>query len=305
MQNVSAGIRAFFVGGGKARFDGIDPITGEKRFKSVFHTEDAVYNKWDSSMASAKGTSLQFKLSPTITALFPSFSTQSHDSKIDMPSLNSTSLLDTLASDFARALKDLSLILTDLRQLSTFGDLPISLLHTDTGPVLSIRFPGCDADLVHRLCDEVGVKRGMILEDDGWTEGHGEKDVEMALLFPFASSANPSTISEDADCAYYFHETLFQPQKMEWQGMISPSTHDDSLRDNTSFEDLAATLKSPAFSPGRAYSPSGYESLRDSDFASNDPYYPVTAPCDVSSPGSYEGVEGIYKFLQECEDSRR
>ncbi|KAK4697849.1 hypothetical protein P7C71_g295, partial [Lecanoromycetidae sp. Uapishka_2] len=305
IQNVSAGIRAFFIGGGKARFDGVDAMTGEKRFRSVSHTEDAVYTKWESSMASMKGTNLEFKLSPAITALCPSFSTlQTQDSKTEITSLNSIGLLDNLASDFARALKDLSLILADLRRLSAFGDLPISLATTDSGPILRVRFPGSDADLVCRLCDEVGVRRGVITEDEGWAEG-GEKDVEMALLFPFAPSTAPSVVSEDEGGAYYFDENPFQQERMEWRGMISPSTRGQSLHDNTSFEDLAATLKSPVINANRSYSPSGYESLRDSDFASDDPYYQPLSSLNASSHQSYEGVEGIYKFLQVCEDSRR
>lgn len=305
VQNVSAGIRAFFVGGGKARFNGMDPVTGEKRFRSISHTEDSVYTKWESPMVSMMGTSLVFKLNPMVTALCPSFSTlpQSLDSRTEITSLNSNGLLDTLASDFARALKDLSLILADLRRLSTFGDLPISLLTTESGPVLSVRFPGCDADLVSRLCDEVGVRRGVIIEDEGWAEG-GEKDVEMALLFPFAPSTSPSVVSEGEAGAYYFDEKPFQQEKLEWQNMLSPSTPGQSLYDNTSFEDIAATLRSPALNP---HSPgqSGYESLRDSDFASDDPYYPAMSPLKASSHHSYEGVEGIYKFLQVCEDSTR
>lgn len=302
---MSAGIRAFFVGGGKARYDGVDPITGEKRFRSVSHTEDVVYNKWERSMGSMKGTSLQFKLGPTITALCPAFSTQQQDldSRIGITSLNSINLLDTLASDFARALKDLSLILADLRRLSAFGDLPISLLTTDYGPILSVRFPGCDADLVYSLCDEVGVRRGVVVEDDAWgsmAEG-GEKDVEMALLFPFAPSTSPLIVSEDNDGAYYFDENPVQQEKLEWRGMLSPSTHGDLLHDNNSFEDIAMTLKSPMIHPD---SPSGYESLRDSDFASDDPYYQMPTLQAPTHQG-YEGVEGIYKFLQVCEDSRR
>lgn len=303
VHQVSAGIRAFFVGGGKARFDGVDPVSGEKRFRSISHTEDAVYNKWESRMASMKGTSLEFKLSPTITALCPSFTTlQPQESRIKITSLNSIGLLDNLASDFARALKDLSLILTDIRRLSTFGDLPISLLTTDSGQVLSVRFPGCDADLVCRLCDEVAVRRGIVVEDEGWAED-GEKDVEMALLFPFAPSTSPSAISEGEGGAYYFDENPFAREKLEWQNMLSPSTLGQSVYDNTSFEDVAATLRSPAINPD---SPglSSYESLGDSDFASNDPYYPNMSPRKASSHQSYEGVEGIYKFLQVCEDSR-
>ena len=319
VQNVSAGIRAFFIGGGKARYDGIDPITGEKRFRSVTQTEDAVYKNWENPIS--KGTNLNFNLSPTITALSPSFSTSGQDSST---TLNSLGLLDNLSIDFARALKDLSIILTDLQRLSLFGDLPISLITTPLGPVLTVRFPGCDADIVSRLCDEVGVQRGVIVEDEAWND-QSNKDVEMALLFPFAPSTSPSIMSEeyDDDAARYFTfnnnnnnnnnqriEKPVQQDQLDWRHMLSPSTYRDSLHDNTSFADFA-TLISPKINP-HSRSPSGYESLRDSDFDPDDPYYETLSSLRAPSQGTrgggskdYEGVEGIYRFLQVCEDVRR
>lgn len=318
VHNVSAGIRAFFVSGGKARFDGVDPITGEKRFRPISATEDAVYMHWESPMSSSmKGTSLDFKISPTITALCPSFSDEK--SKFDITSLNDIDLLSTLTSDFARAIQDLSLILTDLRALSAFGDLPISLTHTPTGPILSVRFLGCDADLVCRLCDEMAVRRGVVVEDEGWhtaqygkATGQAEKDVEMALLFPFAPNATPSLPSEGG--GYYFTDPIRrqrqQPEQVDWRNMLSPSQHSqysaESLHDNHSVEDV--TLKSPDL---HAHSPiSGYESLRDSDFASEDPYFHTASPVKTAAMretdgGEYEGLEGIYKFLQVCEEAKR
>ncbi len=320
IHNVSAGIRAFFVGGGKARFDGVDPVTGEKRFRSVSATEDGVYTQWESPISSSmKGTNLEFKISPTITALCPSFSPDK--SSFDMTSLNDIDFLSTLTSDFARAIQDLSLILTDLRALSAFGDLPIFLTHTPTGPMLSVRFPGCDADLVSRLCDEVGVRRGVVVEDEGWhaaqigKPGQAEKDVEMALLFPFAPNDTPSLPSEGG--GYYFTDPSQrrrrrQPEYLDWRSMLSPSQRSQytaqSLHDDYSVEDV--TLKSRDL---HAHSPiSGYESLQDSDFASEDPYLHTESPVKTATThrtraesGEYEGLEGIYKFLQVCEEAKR
>lgn len=341
IHNVSTGIRAFFVGGGKARFDGLDPVTGEKRYRSVSATEDAVYTQWESPMStSTRGTTLEFKLSPTVTALCPSFS--SDKSRFDVTSLNDIDLLSTLTSDFARAIQDLSLILTDLRALSAFGDLPISLTRTSTGPILNVRFPGCDADLVSRLCDEAGVRRGLVVEDEGWhtaqvgKAGQAEKDVEMALLFPFAPSSRTSSLpSEGGD--YYFTDhnspqrqrQQRQPEQLNWRNMLSPSSqqsqctaesllphehHTNSVEEDTTLESPEALLHAP--SPPI----SGYESLRESDFASEDPYLPADASSPVKaaaahnnkararaaqSSDEFEGVEGIYRFLQVCDEARR
>ena len=306
------------MGGGRARFDGVDPIMGEKRFRSVSATEDSVYMRWESPMSSSmKGTSLDFKISPTVTALCPSFSTPK--SNFEMASLNDIDVLSTLTSDFARAIQDLSLILTDLRALSYLFDLPISLIHTPTGPILSVRFPGCDADLVSRLCDEVGVTRGIVVEDEGWhtsqvgKAGQAEKDVEMALLFPFAPNERPSLPSEGGeDCFTNPTRRQRQPEQLDWRNMLSPSQHSqytaESFHDNQSVEDV--TLKSP--NP-HAHSPiSGYESLRYSDFASEDPYFHTASPLKgaaihgkMAESAGYEGLEGIYKFLQVCDEARR
>ena len=159
------------------------------------------------------------------------------------------------------------------------------------------------------------MRRGIIAEDEAWND-QSNKDVEMALLFPFAPSTTPSIMSEENDdAAHYFTynnqhmEKPVQQDQLDWRHMLSPSTYPDSLHDNTSFDDFA-TLKSPLLNP-HSRSPSGYDSLRDSDFDPDDPYYqtfsPLRAPSHDTRGGStdYEGVEGIYKFLQVCEDVRR
>ena len=305
VQNVSAGMRAFFVGGGKARFDGVDPTTGEKRFRSVSHTEDAVYTQWESPLTRSKrGTSLDFKLNPTVTALSPVFSSNNSQEAFNSSSLNDLGLLDTLATDFARALEDLSTILADLRVLSAFGDLPISLITTSSAPVLRVRFAGCDGDLVSRLCNEVGVRRGLIVEDEAWTV---EKDVEMALLFPFAPTGGDDAESESNDGRSYFESKPLdqghQADELEWRHMLSPSVHTPPQTDSLH---ARSTIYTP---PEKFDTPSGYESLRDSDFASEDPYYqfpsPVKAPShSATQSADYEGLEGIYRFLKECEESK-
>ena len=167
------------------------------------------------------------------------------------------------------------------------------------------------------------MRRGIIVEDEAWNEKQN-KDVEMALLFPFAPSTSPSVMSEDEndnDAARYFtfnnhnqymiEKPVQQDQdQLDWRPMMhSTSTHPSSLHDNTSFiDDDFATLKSP---PHYSRSPSGYETLRDSDIDPDDPFLssPLRARSshDAGSRRSeeYEGVEGIYRFLRECEDVRR
>ena len=301
IQNVNAGIRAFCVGGGKARFDGIDGKTGEKRFKAVSHIEDTILRKLDTpNPVWAKGTNLEFRLNPTITALSTSFPcSEAH-------TLGTYGLLDSLSIDFARAFKDLSIILTDIQRLAQFGDLPISLSAFQTGGcVLKVRFAGCDADTVSRLCDEVGIRRGAINEDEEWTH---DKAAEMALLFPFAPG---KTVTNNDSESAYLAQTIqvdreVAPEQLEWQNMMSPQryagpTSEPMIPNSERAEEVAIP-------EGEVWSASGYESLGESDFADDDPYYYNSnslASRPYRSQESFEGLEGIYKFLAECDDARR
>ena len=262
-----------------------------------------------------RGTSLEFRLSPTITALSPAFSASGGDG--GAATLNTSGLLEALSGDLARAVRDLAIVLNDVNKLSALGDLPISLHHTAEGPILSVRFPGCDGDLVASLCDEVGVRRGLIKEDEDWVES---KEVEMALLFPFAPTTNRLACSEQHSSGpvpeEYFDEKPFavaekeaKKDQLDWRNMLSPSNHSLGFERQSDFSFEEATLHSPS---ANHHSPSGYESLRESDFASDDPYYhaysPQTGLCSpskVSASQEYEGLEGIYKFLQVCDDARR
>lgn len=295
--------------GGKARFDGFDSKTGEKRFKAVSKTQDDVLQRFESPFkVSPKGTNLDFQLSPTITALSASFSSSACNDT-EFRSLNSPYFLSSLSTDFARALTDLSTILTDLKRLAALGDLPLSLIMAPSGPTLRLRFPGCDADIVSRLCEEAGVRRGIIREDEAWNQ---DRDVEMALLFPFAPTGNLEGGSEKA--ADLEHEPAV-PEQVDWRHMMSlgedlTSNCDRTPSDDT-FEPPVGEKRSPPFHQHPS-SLSGYESLRASDFADDDPYVPAgdndnnrtfarsRGNAGTGSEG-YEGLEGIYRFLRECE----
>ena len=303
VQNVSAGFRAFVIGGGKARFDGLDSKTGEKRFKAVSKTEYEVLQKLEKPFkAFEKGTNLEFQLSPTITAFSTKVSTNSPDSQGQ--TLACPEFLSSLSIDFARALKDLSAILTDLRCLSTLGDLPINLAHTPSGPVLTCRFSGCDAQIVSRLCDEVGIQRGIIREDEAWEQ---DKNVEMALLFPFAPGSSGASEMWDEGACDYFERS---PEQLDWRHMMSatqPHLSTDDLLLNTEDESMISHKAAQKISNHISNSPSGYESLRDSDFVEDDPY--VCGGVQTKEIGGgrqdYEGLEGIYRFLKECEEARK
>ena len=315
MQNVNAGIRAFCVGGGKARYDGVNPVTGDKKFKTVSKAEDHVLRKLDRYTAlHNKGTNLEFRLDPTITAI---------SSKCQLPTtedtnfstLGSAGFLDNLAVDFARAVKDLSAILMDLKRLTVFGDLPISLgAGTSDGAVLSVRFCGCDAEAVARLCDEVGIYRGIVKEDEAWSD---DRDVEMALLFPFAPS---NATSEKKMNTSYTKGTIQAENRplldqLDWRQMMSPSEQTSEYFDRTTdtYEEIKHIHASQSYANGSPElflrDSSGYESLYESDYQDRDPYKLSSGYTQQNmqrqASDDFEGLEGIYRFLRECDQARR
>lgn len=317
VQNVSAAVRAFFVNGGKARFDGVDEKTGAKRFKTVSTTEDEFYQLSKNLFnGPTKGTNLEFHLSPTVTALSPT--TPNSPLTPTMQTINGSNLLDSLSIDFARALKDLSTVLNDLRRLSALGDLPLSITHSPSGPILALRFPGCDGATVSRLCDEANVCRGIIREDEAWAH---DRDVEMALLFPLAPGDRDATDDEmwrQGGNSYYFEHdsptlrTTHTPEQLDWRQMMSAeglsdrstmsSINDDNKPVYLRMSELTSAQNAP---PTDSKSLSDYESLGDdsSNFPSNDTYFPQPSPAATRSE-DFEGLEGIYRFLKECEDAR-
>ncbi|KAL2832086.1 NADP-dependent oxidoreductase domain-containing protein [Aspergillus cavernicola] len=293
INNVSVGVRAFFLSGQKARFDGIDPLTGNKKFKAVSALQDEAERRMTAIPRTAPGSFIDFQISPTITAfgLRKNFAPAGAESE----TLNSEGLLDFLSADFARALKDLAAVLNDLKRLATLGDLPI-LLHDRS--TIRVRFPGCDAETVERLCDEVGVQRGKITQDPDFDIRTG---AELALLFPFAPSRASSSDTDD----FFFRKEVSQsqrPDEVDWQAMMSDtptslqypkqSTHE------LSFEDMTMFGSNPW-----AKSSSGYSSINVSELGDR-AFFPDALSYGIpESASEYEGSEGIRKFIAECDQA--
>ena len=328
VQNVSAGIRAFFVSGSKARFDGVDPVTGEKRWKTVTMAQDKVAQNWQAATAEGascpRGTSLEFQISPTITALLPLNTSESASTAFNMSTVNETASLNTpgllqgLSADFARALRDLALISHDLTKLAAFGDLPISLGHSAQGPLLRVRFPGCDADAVMALCDEARIRRGVIVEDPTWAES---RDTEMALLFPFAPADSFEEEHNDEDVRRYFGEqTISQQQSwhqdLMWRRPMSfTPTSASVLQGESETGELSTLHYNDTFTPSL---PEGSDDCLSEIYFNNDdsplPSSPHSPPGTYHRPYSdsvrtrnedFEGMEGIYRFLSAIDDARR
>lgn len=294
IQNVSQGVRAFFLSGQKVRFDGIDPRTGEKRYKTVSVLQDQTERQMTGIPRNAPGSYIDFQLAPTITAFGVLGGLNKKTVSTPGETLNSDGLMDLLSADFARALKDFAAVLNDLKRLATLGDLPIHLHDRST---IRIRFPGCDAETVEHLCDEVGVQRGRVTQDEDFEHRTG---ADLALLFPFAPS-----IAASSDTEYYFEkapkcQSQF-PEKLDWQGMMSPDIHMPSSPEYShhaiNFGDNELFSSNPWVS-----SPSGYLSINVSDLGDRAFFPEMSLP---ESESEYEGAQGIHRFLAECDRARR
>jgi hypothetical protein len=284
INNVSQAVRAFLVGGQKAQFDGVNPNNGEKRFKTVSALQDQVNRTLNKVPKATPGSYICFNVNPTITALTPLKAVKGFAGFAqEKDSLKNEGLLDVLSVDFSRAVKELSAVLRDLERLAELGDLPITYEHS----TLKVHFPGCDSGSVETICNDLEVQRGVVHQDEDFDSFVG---TDIALLFPFAPSQTPSECS-------FFDKPIKDRQHVQpvihWQHMLTPSNASSeafSTHSEHSFDDLAdfTEEQNPWLSSS---SPSGYESLHTSE----------ARDMDMHTPMEYQGVEGMYRFMSQCE----
>ncbi|RMZ78953.1 hypothetical protein DV737_g3707, partial [Chaetothyriales sp. CBS 132003] len=317
VNNVSQAVRAFWLSGSRARFDGFNERAGEKRFRLVSQTQDEARHMMDFArmQAQARGSFIDFKVSPTITAIGPLASiprsSVACDCDCETDSLNNPVLMSNLAVDFSRALKDLAAIMNDLKRLASLGDLPLSL--EDGGHTLRVRFPGCDLDTVEALCTELSIGRGTVGQDEDFDAVNA---TEMALLFPFAPGQTPSESMDD------ILETRAGPRRkkkpkrddIDWQAMLSPARTPSPGFSHLSETSGANDLEFVDELVDNPWSPSGYSSLHVSDAQDDDVarYFAAHQQDDTKKAAShppkdtaYEGLEGIYRFLEQCDGATK
>ncbi|KAK5167988.1 uncharacterized protein LTR77_006555 [Saxophila tyrrhenica] len=298
VQNVSQAVRAFFTQGHKAQYDGVN-TRGEKRYKAVSALQEETGKKLNALPRATPGSRLEFAINPTITALtsLNGVAGYSTSEQVQADHLNTSGLLDVLSVDFSRALKDLAAILNDLKRLSVLGDLPI----TYAGSTLLVHFPGCDADTVDGLCNELGITRGAVVQDEDFDAFTG---TEIALLFPFAPSAEGSCegqdlFEEDEPVQYYPQYTDKKPlfdyrQVISLSDMLTPSSKGAySTQSDSGLDDVLLV-------DGEQYasSPSAFESVRSGSES-------LSAGSNKHDPLEYQGFEGIYRFIEELDSARR
>jgi hypothetical protein len=229
------------------------------------------------------GSFIDFNVNPTITALTPVSGLTGFSSfEYKMEGLQTEGLMDVLTVDFSRALRELAAILNDLKRLSALGDIPITYQNSK----LRVHFPGCDAETVEKLADELGVNRGIIGQD---LEFDAFVGTEIALLFPFASSKVGS------ECSLYERSVEHHQTNPIQDDFASPEF--STLSDAGLEFEYVAEHSNPWLS-----SPSGYESMHSSELFDLG-HHPVEA--DRHSPLEYQGFEGIYRFIEQLDEARR
>jgi len=185
-------------------------------------------------------------------------------------------LLDVLSVDFARALKDFTAIMNDLKRLSALGDLSVTL---EPGSVLRVRFPGCDAETVERLCDEIGVRRGIIQQDPDFDASYGG---QVALLFPFASTTDKALSSPGGS-------------------LRSQTGHEMEYDQLSEYEEFEEFGENPWLS-----SPDGYETMEELSETESMYFGRKDTSPSLSRHDQDAGyVEGIYRFIEGCDGARR
>ncbi|KAI0996275.1 hypothetical protein K3495_g11905 [Podosphaera aphanis] len=191
-QNVSAATRAFGLSGQKAQFNGLTTL-GEKSYRHSSYTDKKITHDIIFATNSKINSYIDFAINPMITALTPHLDMASSRSNRDYSlHLNSEDLLENLHADFTLISKDLSIVLSDLKKLSSLGDLSITIEESST---LRVHFPGYDRDSLERLCDDLCVQRGIIHE----IMESRIIDCNTALQFPFAPTSNQNSAQSTYD----------------------------------------------------------------------------------------------------------
>jgi hypothetical protein len=274
VQNVSQAMRAFWTSGKRARFDGVGP-NGEKRYAAVSAAQEDMRRRMKEYPRARRvaGSYVDFPVNPTITALSPLAAAFPYGG-VAAPeeaaaTLNAEGFLDGLSADFARALKDLAAVMSDLRRLETLGDLPIVIEKKKGGTALRVRFPGVDAESVENLCDDLGITRGLVGQD---TDFDAQVGAPVALRFPFAPDEESRTITSPGGSL-----------RSRRSGPSSELSEEEAYMQQYLEEN-------PWLYSEEESAEEGYESMSP----------PIMTPAEQSSE-DYEGLEGMYRFLEMCD----
>ncbi|PFH59249.1 hypothetical protein XA68_12620 [Ophiocordyceps unilateralis] len=260
-------MRAFFLSGQRFRYDGVGP-TGSPKYRSVSARDDEVLRSMARTARSAPGAFIDFHLKPTITALGPLAAAVANASDAsvstdDAPFYSATLHNDGLLDVLSADFKRALQHLTAVDDdLKRLSALGDLPIMLEGKDKVRVRFPGVDAFTVERLCDDLDIQRGVVGQDCQTETAAGEVDM---LKLPFAPGSN------DAKASSGF--------SVRW-------LRSDETEDKWTLEE-----------------DSNLHEAFDAEMEEN-PWLPEAErygamPSAVSSR-EYEGLEGIYLFLEEC-----
>jgi len=245
IQQVSQAVRGFILGGGGKyeSYKRSDGSLGRLGVRALLAANLAQGN--------APGAYVDFNLAPSFTALSP---------LNPFNSLENTEFMSSLSGDFGSMIAEITAVHGDMQRLSMLGDLPISVV-AENGHTLRVHFPGCDRDFVETICAELGVKRGIVHEDERFSFGASLLDLGMK------------------------HVPI--PRSVDWQDMLSESCSawsDDGWNDHF-------VAKKPVEEESR--------SLDGQEYFSGSAEYLSSHGSEgmMRTPEEFEGLEGIYNFL--------
>ncbi|EFQ28867.1 casein kinase II beta 2 subunit [Colletotrichum graminicola] len=264
IQNVSVAMRAFCLSGQKVRYDGLNG-RGDKRYRAVSELEQAAYVKMMGASARGNpGSFVDFHISPTVTALSP--------------------LATAAAAGFT----------------SANVEAPATTLNEDGFlDVLSIDFARALKDLAVIFAD---LKRLAVLGDLPITM---EKESVLRVRFPGVDAETVERLCDDAGV-----QRGIVGQDADFDAGIGAPM---ALHFPHAPGDDAKTITSPG---GSARSLSGIDVDLDEAFMDemeehswmSDPegYESMMPTPKTSEQGSddYDGLEGIYRFLEECDRNK-
>ncbi|KAI5839842.1 hypothetical protein DFP73DRAFT_501304 [Morchella snyderi] len=151
LQQVSAAMRAFVYNGANKR-PTTTTTTTNGRIGVRARLASAV-------MENAPGAYVDFHLAPTFTRLSP----LNHHAAGN--SLQAAGFVDTLGADFGAMVGGITAVYADMQRLAQLGDLPVTVAGP-AGDVLRVHFKGCDREFVELICNDFGVSRGVVHEDE-------------------------------------------------------------------------------------------------------------------------------------------
>lgn len=251
IQQVSQAVRGFILGGGGKyeSYKRSDGSLGRLGVRALLAANMAQGN--------APGAYVDFNLAPSFTALSP----------LNPQSLEDTQFMSGLSADFGSMIAQITAVHGDMQRLAALGDLPISVV-SENGHTLRVHFPGCDADFVETICAELGVRRGIVHEDERFSFGASMLDLGMKHT-PY-------------------------PKAVDWRDMLSDSC---SVWSDDGENDYYAPKKSA--SPARN-SDEDVRSLDGGEYFSHGSAEYLSSNCSdgmLRTAEEFEGLEGIYNFL--------